>query len=258
MEQWAERSAFILSRIFISTRTSLKIGKTPGDQAENTGKNIFIYDAEKGHIKGELSISGIWGREMHDATVTEDGILMTTFVVEETETMNAFFIPGQYTSGEVSMTLLFSYDSECPAFLGGNIFASGSVNQGTAKIYATTESETENYVYTFGMGAPNKWEESFYTEEEFTISSSGKGHLAVKPDKSFYWNANGGKFLYCNGKQISESQSTLEGTAIRYILTQDGLDYLAVLNEKQSRCLHIGVRQTRYKNIMGFFSRFRK
>lgn len=225
-----EKCIYIVKNLYIDPDQPKDWEDTWGPSGEYR-KNIFIYDAEKGHIKGELSISGIWGREMHDATVTEDGILMTTFVVEETETMNAFSFPDNTHQGSLN-DITFSYDSECPAFLGGNIFASGSVNQGTAKIYATTESETENYVYTFGMGAPNKWD-GFYTEEEFTIPSSGKGHLAVKPDKSFYWNANGGKFLYCDGKQISESQSTLEGTAIRYILTQDGLDYLAVLNENK-------------------------
>ena len=194
-------------------------------------KNIFIYDAEKGIIKGELSISGIWGREMHDASVTEDGVLMTTFVVDEQSTMNAFSFPDNAHQGSLN-DITFAYDSECPALLGGNIFALGSVSKGTAKIYATSESDTENYVYTFGMAGPNRWD-GFYTEEEFTIPSAGKGYMAVKPDKSFYWNAKGGKFLYCDGKNISESQSTLEGTAIRYILTQDGLDYLAVLNENK-------------------------
>jgi hypothetical protein len=168
---------------------------------------------------------------MQDATVTEDGILMTTFVVEEGETMNAFSFPNHTHEGRLN-DITFAYDSECPALLGGNIFALGNVSKGIAKLYTTTQSETENYVYTFGMSEPGKWD-GFYTEEEFTIPSSGKGYLAVKPDRSFYWNANGEKFLYCNGKEITGSQSTLQGTAIRYILTYNGLDYLAVLNKNK-------------------------
>lgn len=225
-----EKSIYIVKNLYIDPDQPKDWEDIWGPSGEYR-KNIFIYDADKGNIKGELSISGIWGREMQDATVTEDGILMTTFVVDNQSTLNAFSFPDNKHQGSID-DITFAYDSECPALLGGNIFASGSVSKGTAKIYATTESDTENYVYTFGMAAPNKWD-GFYAEEEFTIPSAGKGYIAVKPDKSFYWNAKGGKFLYCDGKKVSESQSTLEGTAIRYILTQDGLDYLAVLNENK-------------------------
>jgi hypothetical protein len=225
-----EKCVYIVKNLYIDPDQP-KNGEDIWGPSGDYRKNIFIYNAENGDIKGELSINGIWGGEMQDATVTEDGILMTAFAVPEGETMNVFSFPDNAHEGSLN-DITFAYDSECPALLGGNIFALGNVSKGTGKIYATTQSETENYVSTFGMAGANKWE-GFYTEEEFTIPSPGKGYLAVKPDRSFYWNASGEKFLYCDGKEISDSQSTLEGTAIRYILTHEGLDYLAVLNQNK-------------------------
>lgn len=222
-----EKSVYVVKKIYLDPDQPAS-GEDPWGPSGDHRKNMFVFNADNGEIKGELSIRGIWGKEMQDASITEDGIFMTTFVVNERETMNAFSFPTNAHEGSLS-NVTFAYDSECPALLGSNIFAIGSVAEGTAKIYATTESDTENYVYTFGMAGPNKWD-GFYAEEEFTIPSAGKGSVSVKPDKSFYWNAKGGKFLYHDGKTISGTESTLEGSVIKFIASKNGFDFVAVLN----------------------------
>ncbi|MDR1880305.1 MAG: hypothetical protein LBQ78_05180 [Tannerellaceae bacterium] len=228
-----EKSVYVVKKIYFDPDMP-NSSEDPWGPSGDSRKNIFIYDADNGAIKGELSIGGIWGKEIHDGTVTEDGVLLVSFVVNERETMNVFSFPNNQHEGSLS-NVTFAYDSECPALLGGNISAIGSVAAGTAKLYATSQSSTsDNYVYTFGMRAPNIWE-GFYAEEEFTIPSTGKGSVSVKADKTFYWNAQGedGKFLYHNGTVISGMESTLNGSVIRYITNKNGLDYIAVLNENK-------------------------
>ena len=229
-EVGGEKSIYIIKTLYVDPDQPAS-GEDPWGPSGDYRKNMFVFDADNGEIKGELSISGIWGREMKDGTVTDDGIFMTTFVVNERETLNAFSFPDNQTAGSLS-DITFAYDSECPALLGGNIDVIGSVDEGTAKLYATTESETTNYVYAFTMAGPNKWD-GFYAEEEFTIPSPGKGSVTVKSDQSFYWNAKGGKFFYHDGTKISDNESTLDASIIRYITNKDGLDYIAALNENQ-------------------------
>ena len=66
-----EKCIYIVKNLYIDPDQPKDWEDTWGPSGEYR-KNISIHDAEKGHIKGKLSISGIWGREMHDATVTED------------------------------------------------------------------------------------------------------------------------------------------------------------------------------------------
>jgi hypothetical protein len=250
-----EKSVYVVKKIYTDPDQPKETEDIWGPSG-NSRKNIFIYDADNGNIKGELSISGIWGKEIHDGTVSDDGKLLISFVVNaEGQTMNVYSFPDNQHVGDVSQ-VAFAYDLEWVSpleggSLGSNIDVVGSVAEGNAVLYAASASSTAtNYVHTFGMSAPNVWE-GFFAAEEFTITSGGKGSVSVKPDKSFYWNAAGEKFLYHNGTALSNNESTLDGSIIRYITTKDGRDYIAVLNRNKVDVYSLDPGQPNTKTLWG-------
>jgi hypothetical protein len=158
--------------------------------SRNGGTNLLVLDAATGVDDGTLSVAGISGGTfaINDAATSEDGVVFAANLT--TDALSSPFKVYTWANSTADPVVALQFTSSVLVRLGDKFNVTGSVADGTAKIWAASATASVPNVYVWSMtdGAFNA------TPQVITLSDNltgGSAAVGPTPNGSFWFSYNG-------------------------------------------------------------------
>jgi hypothetical protein len=182
--------------------------------SRNGGTNLLVLDAATGVDDGTLSVAGISGGTfaINDAATSEDGVVFAANLTTDALSSSPFKV-YTWANSTADPVVALQFTSSVLVRLGDKFNVTGSVADGTAKIWAASATPSLPNVYVWSMtdGAFNA------TPQVITLSDNltgGSAAVGPTPDGSFWFSYNGAgvKKYQANGTLIGVVDASVVAT----------------------------------------------
>lgn len=220
------------------TERGLAFGKIGSDThvfvvSRKSGLFVQYLDPATGALGGSLNTTGVTGGTfaLNDAGTTSDGVVISSNLTTNVTT-SAFKAYAWTNKTDAPATIINYVGGTDAVRLGDKITVTGSVADGSAKVWAASATAGIGKVYVWGMSG------GVWVNEPTVITLSdnitgGSAGVGVLPGGAFYFSANGipVKKYAADGALIGTIPATVAATGTnvsKYLTTVGQHDYVAV------------------------------
>lgn len=200
--------------------------------SRNAGLFVRYVNSTTGELLGSLPTTGVSGGTfaLNDGGSTDDGVFIASNLTTNLST--AAFKAYAWTSTTGDPATIINYTGGTEALrIGDKITVTGSVADGTAKIWAASGA-IAGRVAVWGM-ADGAWvnEPTIITLSDNAFG--GSAGVGILPNGDFYWSSNGTalKKYSATGTLIGSVPTSVVATGSnvsKFLKSADGIDYVAV------------------------------
>jgi hypothetical protein len=181
--------------------------------SRNAATNVVVLDATTGADDGSLSVAGIAGGTfaINDAGASEDGVVFAANLTVDAS--SSAFKVYTWANNTADPVVALEFTAAVTVRLGDKFNVTGSVADGTAKIWAASATAALANVYVWSMtdGAFNATPQIITLSDNITGGSAAVGPT---PDGSFWFSYNGAgvKKYQADGTLIGIVESSVVAT----------------------------------------------
>jgi hypothetical protein len=222
--------------------TDLERGMAYGNIGEDThvfvvsrksGLFVQYLDPATGALGGSLNTTDVSGGTfaLNDVGTTSDGVVMASNMTINVTT-SAFKVYAWTNKTDAPVAVINYVGGTDAVRLGDKITVTGSVADGTAKVWAASATSGIGKVYVWSMAG------GVWVNEPTAISLSdnatgGSAGVGVLPDGTFYFSSNGSavKKYGADGTLIGSVPTTVAATGTnvsKFLKSAGSIDYVAV------------------------------